>query len=85
MSFNLDGLGPVRAQVSFSNGQVSTNWWAEQAETVELFKNNVETLQSRLTHVGAEVNKLDCQQGLPKIQTAQVISSYHDNPLDEKT
>ncbi|VAW92335.1 hypothetical protein MNBD_GAMMA21-1231 [hydrothermal vent metagenome] len=85
MSFNLDGLGPVRAQVSFSNGQVSTNWWAEQAETVELFKNNIETLQSRLTHVGAEVDKLHCQQGQPKIHTAPVISPYNDNPLDEKT
>ncbi len=85
MSFNLDGLGPVRAQVSFANGQVSTNWWAEQAETVELFKNHIETLQSRLTHVGAEVDKLNCQHGLPKVQEAQIVAPYNDSYLDEQT
>ena len=85
MSFNLDGLGPVRAQVSFANGQVSTNWWAEQADTVDLFKNNIEVLQSRLTHVGAEVSKLNCQHGLPKIQETQANPLYSDSFLDEQT
>ena len=84
MSFNLEGLGPVRAQINFAHGKVSTQWWAEQESTVALFKNNVETLQSRLSNVGAEINKLDCLCGKPKTLEAPIKTRYNDAYLDEQ-
>jgi hypothetical protein len=85
MAFDLDGLGPVRAQISLFNEKISTHWWAEQQQTVELFQQHLETLQNRLTHVGLEVDKVKCQYGIPKANIKQEQKSlYTDINLDEK-
>jgi hypothetical protein len=65
LAFDLQGLGPVRAQVSLVQDQISTFWWADQADTVELFHQHLDHLQHRISAAGLKVNKLHCQQGIP--------------------
>ena len=65
LAFDLQGLGPVRAQVSLVQDQISTFWWADQASTVDLFHQHLELLQHRITAAGLKVNKLHCQHGIP--------------------
>ena len=69
LAFDLQGLGPVRAQVNLVQDQISTFWWANQANTVELFHQHLDQLQHRITSAGLKVNKLQCKQGIP--DTAQ--------------
>jgi len=85
MAFDLEGLGPIRAQISLFNERISTHWWAEQPNTVELFQLHMEALQNRLSQVGLEVDKVRCQQGVPTVAAkAQQKSLYTDVNLDEK-
>jgi len=88
MAFNLEGLGAIRAQISLVNDQISTHWWAEQQQTVELFQQHMATLQDRLSHVGLEVDKIECQCGVPKVaptdETVKQKTPYSDVNLDEK-
>ena len=88
MAFNLEGLGAIRSQISLINDQISSHWWAEQQQTVDLFQQHMATLQDRLSHVGLEVDKLECQCGLPRVsasdQAMQQTTHYSDINLDEK-
>jgi hypothetical protein len=85
MAFDLEGLGPVRAQISLVNDRISTHWWAEQQLTVELFQQHMATLQDRLSHVGLEVEKVQCQCGVPQLSTQQEQKThYSDINLDEE-
>lgn len=88
MAFNLEGLGAIRAQISLIHDQISTHWWAEQQQTVDLFQQHMATLQDRLSHVGLDIDKLECQCGLPRVsasdQPMQQTMHYSDINLDEK-
>jgi len=88
MAFNLEGLGAVRAQISLVNDQISTHWWAEQQQTVDLFQQHMSTLQDRLSHVGLDVDKVKCQCGVPKVSgDAEVVEQkplYTDINVDEQ-
>ena len=88
MAFNLEGLGAIRAQISLVDDQISTHWWAEQQQTVELFQQHMTTLQERLSHVGLEVDKIECQCGVPKVapinEGVKQKTPYSDVNLDEK-
>jgi hypothetical protein len=84
LAFDLQGLGPVRAQVSLVQDQISTFWWADQASTVDLFHQHLELLQHRITAVGLKVNKLHCQQGIPDTTQTPRNVPISNIILDEK-
>ena len=88
MAFNLEGLGAIRAQISLVNDHISTHWWAEQQQTVDLFQQHMSTLQDRLSHVGLDVDKVQCQCGVPKVSGEDEVKPqkilYTDINLDEK-
>jgi len=65
LAFDLQGPGPVRAQVDLVQDKISSYWWADQASTVELFHQHMEQLQQRISSAGLKVNKLQYQQGIP--------------------
>ena len=83
LAFNLDGLGPVRAQISLFNGQISSYWWAEQNETVQLFHEHRAFLENRLQHAGVPFQQLVCECGIPEPRTVQTKLPYSDTNLDE--
>jgi hypothetical protein len=84
LAFNLDGLGPVRAQISLFNGQISNYWWAEQPETVQLFQQHLSFLENRLQHAGVPFQQLVCACGIPEPKQAQTKVPYSDANLDEQ-
>lgn len=83
LAFNLEGLGPVRAQISLYNGQISTYWWAEQQQTVSLFHEHLSFLENRLQHAGVSIQQLACECGIPEPRTIANKIPYSDSNLDE--
>jgi len=76
LAFDLPGLGPMQAQVRLSGEQVSTRFWAQQADTLPVIREHLHELRRALTDAGIEVGDLDCQAGImpgPKAAEIQPI------------
>lgn len=84
LAFDLEGMGPVRVQVSLINEEVSTFWWADKPDTVKLFHQHMDTLQNRLKASGLVINKMDCQHGIPDTEPVQKNVPYSTTIVDEK-
>jgi len=84
LAFDLPELGPIRAQVSLVNDQISTYWWADQDNTVSLFHQHLDQLQHRFSSAGLKVNKLHCQQGIPDAAQQPRNAPISNVMLDEK-
>ncbi len=63
LAFDLPGLGPVQAQVQLCNEQVSTRFWAEQADTLPLLREHMHELREALHTAGLDVGELECRRG----------------------
>lgn len=84
LAFDLEGMGPVRVQVTLLNEEISTFWWAEDPATVDMFHKHIGILQTRLKTVGLDVNQLDCQCGIPSTEKSSLVVPYSNTMLDEK-
>lgn len=84
LAFELEGLGPIRAQISLLQDQISSFWWAEQPDTVALFHQHIDQLYHRITAAGLKVNKLNCQCGIPQLPPMPRNVPISDIMLDEK-
>ncbi len=84
LSFNLDGLGPVRAQITLYQGRISSYWWAEQQQTVSLFQQHRGFLENRLSHAGVPFHQLVCECGIPEMKPTQNKIPYSNTNLDEQ-
>lgn len=84
LAFDLEGLGPMRVQVSLRGETISTYWWAEQSATVALFNEHFDALRVRLKTAGLTVDQLRCQMGkaAPTAQTARA-NPYSYSRIDE--
>jgi hypothetical protein len=65
LAFDLDGLGPVHAKLRLVDNKISTLFWAERAETSQLFNQHLSDLIQRYQHSGLEADELHCFQGTP--------------------
>lgn len=65
LAFSLEQLGPLQAIARLHKGTVSTQFWAEQPETLQLLRGELDYLRQRLEHQGLEVGKLSTHQGSP--------------------
>ena len=84
LAFNLDGLGPIRAQISLYQGRISSYWWVEQQQTVSLFQQHRGFLENRLSHAGVPFHKLVCEFGMPELKAAPAKMPYSNTNLDER-
>lgn len=84
LGFDLQGLGPVRAQVSLVQNQISTYWWAQQTSTVDLFHQHMAQLQHRISATGLKVDKLQCKLGIPDTNKPSQPVPMSNVNLDEK-
>lgn len=84
LAFDLDGLGPMRVQISLRGEIISTYWWAEQPGTVSLFHDHFDALRLRLKSAGLTVDQLRCQlgQAVPNVQPIRV-NPYSVSQIDE--
>ncbi len=69
LAFDLEGLGPVHAKLRMIDNKISTTFWAENAETTQLFNQNLENLRQRYHHAGLESSELCCYPGTPPAVT----------------
>ncbi|WP_252273130.1 flagellar hook-length control protein FliK [Pseudomonas subflava] len=65
LAFDLDPLGPLQVQAQLLRGALSSQLWAERAETVKLIDQELDNLRQRLLSAGLEVGELSCCQGMP--------------------
>ncbi|MEO4048391.1 flagellar hook-length control protein FliK [Pseudomonas sp. CAU 1711] len=65
LAFDLDPLGPLQVQAQLLRGSLSSQLWAERADTVQLIDQELDNLRQRLLGAGLEVGELSCRQGLP--------------------
>jgi len=71
------GFGDIHAVVSLAGGKVSTTFWCEQEQTGELFREELETLQQRLSEQGLEVGRFSALTGSPPadVSASEAIAS----------
>ncbi len=65
LAFDLEGLGPVHAKLKLVENKISTLFWAERAETSQLFNQHLSDLVQRFQQSGLEADELHCFQGTP--------------------
>ena len=65
LAFDLDPLGPLQVQAQLLRGSLSSQLWAERAETARLVDAELDNLRQRLLAAGLEVGELSCSQGMP--------------------
>ena len=65
LAFNLDHLGPLQAIARLHKDRVSTEFWAEQPNTLQLVRNELDQLRDRLLTRGLDVGELSCHHGSP--------------------
>ncbi len=65
LAFDLDPLGPLQVQAQLAHGRLSSQLWAERAETARLIQAELDNLRQRLNAAGLQVGELACSQGTP--------------------
>lgn len=65
LAFELDPLGPLQVQAQLLRGSLTTQFWAERADTANLVTRELEHLRERLQASGLAVGELACRQGIP--------------------
>ncbi|QLF94546.1 flagellar hook-length control protein FliK [Pseudomonas sp. ABC1] len=65
LAFDIAPLGPLQVQAQLSRGSISSQIWAEQAETARLVDGELEHLRERLVASGLAVGELSCRRGTP--------------------
>ena len=65
LSFNLDELGSLQAIAKLRKDKVSTEFWAERANTLSLVSTQLTELRDRLLAKGLDVGDLTCHRGTP--------------------
>lgn len=65
LAFDLDHLGPLQVRAQLLRGSLSSQLWAERADTANLIGAELGNLRERLQAAGLEVGELACSQGLP--------------------
>lgn len=65
LSFDIEPLGPIHAQINLQEDNLSSRLWAKQENTAELVKEELHILRDKLLAAGLNIRELDCQQGIP--------------------
>ena len=79
LALDLGELGRVSARVALSGGTVSSNLWAEQASTAELFASHLDELRDTLNAAGLKVGAICCQVGQAPMES---LPEAHPRLLD---
>lgn len=65
LSFELEPLGPLHAQVNLQDNELSSRLWAERKATVTLVTQELHHLRDKLLAAGLNIKELECLQGIP--------------------
>ncbi len=78
MNFDLPVIGHFYAQLIWLNQQLSATLWAEKADTLQIAKEKMENLRTKLQQAGIIVTQLECLPGAPNRPQNQVNYSLID-------
>ncbi len=78
MNFDLPIIGHFHAQLIWLNQQLSATLWAEKADTLQIAKEKMENLRTKLQQEGIIVTRLECLPGTPNRPQNQVNYSLID-------
>jgi hypothetical protein len=78
MNFDLPVIGHFHAQLIWLNQQLSATLWAEKADTLQIAKEKIENLRTKLQQEGIIVTRLECLPGTPNRPQNQVNYSLID-------
>lgn len=65
LAFDLEPLGALQVQAQLLRGSLSSQLWAERADSAELISRELGHLRERLIASGLNVGELACNQGTP--------------------
>ncbi|PPS61212.1 flagellar hook-length control protein FliK [Pseudomonas sp. BRM28] len=65
LAFDLSPLGPLQVQAQISQGNLSSQLWAELPSTAQLIDSQLGKLRARLVERGLNVGELLCHHGTP--------------------
>ena len=65
LTFDLEYLGPIYVRVNLQGQQISTRFWAEQAQAADLFRQYLSDLETRFAAVGLSTGTISCHIGRP--------------------
>lgn len=65
LAFDLAPLGPLQVQAQLMRGSLSSQLWAEHADSAALISRELDHLRERLVASGLTVGELACRQGTP--------------------
>ena len=65
LAFDLAPLGPLQVQAQLIRGNLSSQLWAERADSAALISRELGHLRERLVACGLTVGDLECRQGTP--------------------
>ncbi|HEX8540184.1 MAG TPA: flagellar hook-length control protein FliK [Pseudomonas sp.] len=65
LAFDLAPLGPLQVHAQLIRGNLSSQLWAERADSAELISRELGHLRERLVACGLTVGSLECRQGTP--------------------
>lgn len=67
LAFDLHPLGPLQVQAQITQGNLSSQLWAELPATAQLIESQLGDLRARLVARGVNVSELHCHQGVPPL------------------
>ncbi|MDR9436738.1 MAG: flagellar hook-length control protein FliK [Thiohalophilus sp.] len=82
LAFDLEGLGPVRVNLTLIGQTVSARFQMQEEQTRSLFDNALDQLRSRLHGAGLDVGRLECANGIDDPPPAHTVTG--SSLLDEK-
>jgi hypothetical protein len=65
LAFELEPLGPIRVRIGLQGETVSSIFWAEKPETVDLLERRMRELEQGLERVGLDIGRLSAHRGRP--------------------
>lgn len=76
--------GDIHAVVSLTGGKVSTTFWCQQEETGQLFREQLDALQQRLSEQGLETGRFTAMTGQPPEPTGADDTSWVNGLIDTR-
>ena len=78
LAFNLESLGPMQSIARLYKGRVSSEFWAEQSDTLQRINAEMGRLRDRLLTRGLEVGELSAHRGSPPAPQQAVQQRWID-------
>ena len=78
LGFDFQTLGEFYATLRIADNTVSTTFWSERPQTLQLIRKEIEVLEGSLQQLGLEVKQIDCRKGTPPLKASRLDQQLVD-------